>query len=149
MLIHKVHYVNCPRISTYSLKGSFGEPAAGSTSPSAGTRPREFVFVFAVRSSCLCGFVRLFVSLCLSVKSEVFSLKLGGFRGVREERTDHTKLFLRSFTETGLLNIRKVDFQDCWNYWKATSSQNGLKTSFVSPSSETRYSLKLESRFPN
>ena len=29
--------------STYSLKGSFGEPAAGSTSPSASTRPREFV----------------------------------------------------------------------------------------------------------
>ena len=36
--------------SPYSLKGSFGEPAAGSTSPSASTRPREFVFVFAVRS---------------------------------------------------------------------------------------------------
>ena len=29
--------------STYSLKDSFGEPAAGSTSPSASTRPREFV----------------------------------------------------------------------------------------------------------
>ena len=26
-----------------------------------------------------------------------------------------------------LLNIRKVDFRDFWNYWKATSSQNGLK----------------------
>ena len=41
--IYNVHYGNSPRISTYSLKGSFGEPAAGSTSPSASTRPREFV----------------------------------------------------------------------------------------------------------
>ena len=36
-------YVNSAGISTYSLKGSFGDPAAGSTSPSASTRPREFV----------------------------------------------------------------------------------------------------------
>ena len=28
-LIHKVHRINCPRTSTYSLNGSFGEPAAG------------------------------------------------------------------------------------------------------------------------
>ena len=42
-LIHNVHYVNSAGVSTYSLKGSFGEPAAGSTSPSASTRPREFV----------------------------------------------------------------------------------------------------------
>ena len=42
-LIHNVHYVNSARPSNYSLKGSFGEPAAGSTSPSASTRPREFV----------------------------------------------------------------------------------------------------------
>ena len=42
-LIHNAHYVNSAQISTYSLKGSFGEPAAGSTSPSASTRPREFV----------------------------------------------------------------------------------------------------------
>ena len=40
--------------SPYSLKGSFGEPAAGSTSPSASTRPREFVFVLAVRSWWSC-----------------------------------------------------------------------------------------------
>jgi len=26
-----------------------------------------------------------------------------------------------------LLNIRKVDVHDFWNYWKVTSSQNGLK----------------------
>ena len=51
--------------SPYSLKGSFGEPAAGSTSPSASTRPREFVFVFAVRSSCAC--VCLFDCLFLCV----------------------------------------------------------------------------------
>ena len=42
-LIHNVHYVNSAEVSTYSLKGSFREPAAGSTSPSASTRPREFV----------------------------------------------------------------------------------------------------------
>ena len=42
-LIHNVHYVNSAGTPTYSLKGSFGEPAAGSTSPSASTRPREFV----------------------------------------------------------------------------------------------------------
>ena len=42
-LIHNVHYVNSARVPTYSLKGSFGEPAAGSTSPSASTRPQEFV----------------------------------------------------------------------------------------------------------
>ena len=51
--------------SPYSPKGSFGEPAAGSTSPSASTRPREFVFVFAVRSSCAC--VCLFDCLFLCV----------------------------------------------------------------------------------
>ena len=42
-LIHNVQYVNSAGVSTYSLKGSFREPAAGSTSPSASTRPREFV----------------------------------------------------------------------------------------------------------
>ena len=42
-LIHNVHYVNSAGVPTYSLKGSFGEPTAGSTSPSASTRPREFV----------------------------------------------------------------------------------------------------------
>ena len=36
-----------------------------------------------------------------------------------------------------LLNIRKVDFHDFWNYWKVTSSQNGLKTFLLSPSAET------------
>jgi hypothetical protein len=29
-----------------------------------------------------------------------------------------------------LLNIRKVDFHNFWNYWKVTSSQNGFKTFF-------------------
>ena len=42
-LIHDVHYVNSARPSTYSLKGSLGEPAARSTSPSTSTQPREFV----------------------------------------------------------------------------------------------------------
>ena len=42
-LIHNVNYVGSPGIPTYSLKGFFGEPAARSTSPSASTRPREFV----------------------------------------------------------------------------------------------------------
>ena len=42
-LIHDVHYVNSAGRSSYSLKGSFGEPAAGSASPSASTQPREFV----------------------------------------------------------------------------------------------------------
>ena len=32
-----------------------------------------------------------------------------------------------------LLNIRKVEFHDFWNYWKATSSQNGLKTFLFAP----------------
>ena len=41
---HSLSSLNSPpRPSTYSRKGSFREPAAGSTSPSASTRPREFV----------------------------------------------------------------------------------------------------------
>jgi len=38
-----------------------------------------------------------------TVKNEKleFKLKLVGFRGVREERTDHTKLCLRGFTGYG------------------------------------------------
>ena len=35
-------------------------------------------------------------------------LKLGGSRGVREERTDHAKLFPRSFTGSGLTEHQKV-----------------------------------------
>ena len=72
-LIHQVHCISCPRISTYSLKGSVGEPAAGPTSPSASTRPQEFMLVFAVRSQILVVlllwwvFVRLFACLLIRV----------------------------------------------------------------------------------
>ena len=64
--------------SPYSLKGSFGEPAAGSTSPSASTRPREFVFVFAVRSSCAC--VCLFDCLFLCIPLCFFCWLFVGIR---------------------------------------------------------------------
>ena len=37
-------------------------------------------------------------------------LKLVGFRGVREERTEHTKLFPRSFTGSGLTWHQEVPF---------------------------------------
>ena len=51
-----------------------------------------------------------------------------GFRGVQEEHTDHTKLSLEVSPNLVLLIIRKVDVHDLGNYWKATSSQSGLKT---------------------
>ena len=40
-----------------------------------------------------------------------------------------------------LLNIRNVDFHD-WNYWKVTSSQNGLKTFLFAPVFGNMISLK-------
>ena len=51
------------------------EHRGGSTSPSASTRPREFVFVFAVRSSCAC--VCLFDCLFLCVPLCFFGWLVG------------------------------------------------------------------------
>ena len=45
-----------------------------------------------------------------SGKKQVFKLKLRGFRGVREERMDHTKLYSRIFTGSGLTWHQEVHF---------------------------------------
>ena len=37
-------------------------------------------------------------------------LKLGGFRGAREDCADHTNLFPRSFTESGFTKHQKSTF---------------------------------------
>ena len=57
-----------------------------------------------------------------------------GFRGVQEDRTDHTIFCsLEVSPNLVLLNIRKVDVQDFGNYWNVASSQNGLKTFLFVP----------------
>ena len=76
---------SCPRWwpSTCSLVGSSLEPAAGSTSPSASTRPREdgvwsllgelcLVCVLCVCCVCVCVCLCVFVCGCICVCSCVF-----------------------------------------------------------------------------
>ena len=46
-LIHNVHYVNSAGIPTYSLKGSFGEPAAGFTGYRLCRRPLQLGYSLA------------------------------------------------------------------------------------------------------
>jgi hypothetical protein len=53
---------------------------------------------------------------------------LAGLRDVQKDRTDHTIFSLEVSPDLVLPNIRKIAFHDVGNYWKATSSQNGLKT---------------------
>ena len=48
-----------------------------------------------------------------------------------------------------LLNIRKVDYHDFGNYWKVTSSQNGLKTFLFVPVFGNPILLKARVGFPN
>ena len=54
-------------------------------------------------------------------------MKLGGFRGVREDRTDHTNLFPRSFTGSGLTKHQKTRLSLCSSFLKLTSAQNTFK----------------------
>jgi hypothetical protein len=54
-----------------------------------------------------------------------YILKLHRFRGVGGGTHG---LVHRSLTESGFIEHHKIDFHDFGNYWKATSSQNGLKT---------------------
>ena len=46
----------------------------------------------------------------VKVKKLVFKLKFIGFRDVREEATDHTQLYSRNFTGSGLTGPQKVNF---------------------------------------
>ena len=58
---------------------------------------------------------------------------MGRSRDVREERTDHTKLFPRISQDLVLLDIKKSTFQHLTVNWNVTSSQNGLKTFLIDP----------------
>ena len=65
-------------------------------------------------------------------------LKFGGFRGVREERMDHTKLFSRIFTGSGLTWHQKVHFS---TFDGKLHHRMVSKPSLWTPSSRTKASI--------
>ena len=67
---------------------------------------------------------------------------LGGLRGVQKDRTDHTKLFPRSFTESGHGKCWKVHFSSFSGFpGHRISSKWVSDSTFLPPSSRTQASI--------